>query len=205
MKVQIICRFLLIETFCLVFLGQNATAQDALENRVNNLLKSLKDRGSYSALLEFMHWPSELANISKVERASLKIDTAEKLKLRISIFLNDPSKMLETEWQNKAKELTPIQKEILQPAMEEKLRETRAAWQAKNKQLTQTEYKILKKIVDKKQPDSAKVVLGRINQPEAQPWILSFDKIGKEWYLRPNHEDMDLAKMLEATQVGASE
>jgi hypothetical protein len=189
-------RYVLIACLYLIFLVQPVAADSALENRVGALLKSLKERGSYSALLEYIDWPSEFGSIPKEQRENLKIKSSDQLKELVNQFLLDPSRMIETEWSNREETLTPLQKEILRPSVDQKINEVRNLWRQKNTQLTQTPYQILKTIKQKKNDSLADVLLGIEGQPNAAPWTLSFRKRNSQWYLQPNHENIDITKIL---------
>lgn len=188
--------YLLIVSLSLILLVKPVAADTALDNRVSALLKSLKERGSYSAMIEYIDWPSEFESIAKHERESLQIKDASDLKHLVGEFLSDPSKMIETEWSHKEETLTPLQKEILRPSIDQKINEARALWRQRNTQLAQTSYKVLKTTIEKKNSSLAEVLLGNEGQPDAAPWTLSFRKRDRQWYLEPTHENIDITKIL---------
>jgi len=161
----------------------HAFADQRLQHRVDELIRSLKSQRSPTAALDFVHWEYAYQMVDSESRERLGITTPESLKGRIKGVVSDPVAMFERRFENVARNYSPAERELLHQTFETRAQGLRAEWQKNQAQMASAGYKVGSIVVDPSNALRAHVTLIKANKDTGEPVSYEFEKDGEEWYV----------------------
>lgn len=147
---------------------------------VVEVVQALKRERSYSAVLDFMHWPTAFDNLKEEEKLKLGINSPLDLKTYLTKAVNDPKKIFTDLIKEQSKTLSEEQKKSMDAKLKEHLKLLDEEQSKLARKILETKFSITKTDVNNK---SATVYLKAVNKNITETKPLNLIKSKGIWYL----------------------
>lgn len=169
-----------LAAFLLIFLLLTSNLAASPESRVKEMIRKLNSSGSYSALLDYIHWPSSFSELPAAERKKMGVRRPEDLKQRVKSLMENPEKVFQEQWQARVKSMSPEQKQVMEGVYKQQLGKMSATLTEMKEKVRRTRYKVLDSST---KGDSAVVTVEGVVDGRTKLREIDLKKIQGQWYL----------------------
>ncbi|MCB0335446.1 MAG: DUF4878 domain-containing protein [Bdellovibrionales bacterium] len=150
------------------------------EERVQSMITQLSRTGSYSVLLEYIHWPSSFAAMPQQEKQRMGISSPEQLKQQVRVLMEHPENVYQQQFQEKMKAMTPDQRTVMQGYFQQQVAKMKTTLAEMKAKLQRTQYEIMGSSTE---GDSATVTVKGVVDGRTKLRDIHLSRIDDEWYL----------------------